>query len=56
MSGMKTKVKIGAADDRLTMASILLKNGYAVQITKSERDSKKSYDYFVEYEEAKNGS
>lgn len=56
MSGMKNRVKIGAADDRLAMASILLKNGYAVQITKSERDGKKSYDYYVEYEEAKNGS
>lgn len=56
MSGMKYTVKIGTAEDRLTLASILLKNGYAVQITKSERDSKKPYDYYVEYEEAKNGS
>lgn len=53
---MKNKVKIGSAEDRATMALILVKNGYAVQLTKSERDSKKSYDYFVEFEEAHNDS
>lgn len=53
---MKNKVKIGAAEDRLTMVAILAKNGYAVQIVKSERDSKKSYDYYVEFEEPRNDS
>lgn len=51
---MKYKVKIGKAEDRETLALILVKNDYVVRITKQERDSKRSYDYFVEFEEPRN--
>lgn len=40
---MKYKVKIGKAEDRETLALILVKNDYVVRITKQERDSKRSY-------------
>ena len=53
---MKYKVKISKAEDRETLALILVKNDYVVRITKQERDSKRSYDYFVEFEEPRNES
>lgn len=53
---MKYKVKIGKAEDRETLALILVKNDYVVRITKQERDSERSYDYFVEFEEPRNES
>jgi len=42
---------VANADDRLVVAGILFKNGYAVMIGK-ERDAKKTV-YFVEYWEEK---
>lgn len=48
---MMSKVKIFNEADRLAVASILVKNGYKVSQGKERIPGKKSYVYFVEYEE-----
>ena len=43
------KIKIFLEADRLTVAAILVKNGYTVRQGKEKRTSTgKSYDYFLE--------
>ena len=49
---MKYKVKIDKAADREELALILVRNDY----TRQERATKRSYDYFVEFEEPRNES
>ena len=53
---MKYKVKIDKAADREELALILVRNDYIVRITRQERATKRSYDYFVEFEEPRNES
>ena len=43
-------LKIGNEADRITVASILYKNGYSVSPVRKKRDSK-AYEYYVEYEQ-----
>lgn len=44
------KIVIASLEDRLTVASILIKSGYTVRQGKQLRAGKKSYEYYVEYE------
>lgn len=44
----KGLLKISTEADRLTVASILYKNGYTVTPTRLKRNGK-SYEYFVQY-------
>lgn len=49
---MSNKVKIGTQEDRLALASILIKNGYTVRITSEKKDRSKpngGSNYFVEF-------
>ena len=41
------KLMIDNQEDRLTVAAILIKNGYAVSQGKQKKPSGKSYDYFL---------
>ena len=40
---------IASAEDRLTVAAILVKNDYTVRQGKQLRPGKKSYEYYLEY-------
>lgn len=40
-------------NDRLALASLLIKLGYKVRIGKEKKEGKSVYVYFVEYEEQK---
>ena len=44
------RLYIGLEADRLTVASILVKNKYKVCQGSERRGTGKSYDYFLEYE------
>lgn len=44
-------LKIGNESDRITVASILYKNGYEVKQVRRKKNSK-SYEYFVGYKPA----
>lgn len=44
------KLKIMLEDDRLTVAAILVKNGYIVRQSKERVEGKRSYAYYLEYE------
>ena len=44
------RIYIGLEADRLTIASILVKNKYTVRQGSQRRGTSKSYDYFLEYE------
>ncbi len=44
------RIKIGKEEDRLTVANILVKNGYTVRIVRVKRDSGKSYDFYLEFD------
>ncbi len=50
------RIKISKDEDRLTVANILVKNGYTVRIVKVKRDSGKSYDFYLEYSKAEETS
>lgn len=43
------KVIIASVEDRLTVAAILVKNGYTVRQGKQLRPGKKSHEYYLEY-------
>lgn len=43
------KIIIASAEDRLTVAAILVKNDYTVRQGKQLRPGKKSYEYYLEY-------
>lgn len=45
------KIKIRSVNDRVTMAGILIKNGYTVTQFKEKRENNKSYDYGLIIEE-----
>lgn len=49
------RIKIFTETDRLTVATILVKNGYTVRQGKEPIPGKKSYCYFVEFEETSKG-
>lgn len=42
-------LKIGNEADRVTVASILFKNGYSVSPVRKKKNGK-TYEYYVEYE------
>lgn len=44
------RIYIGSEADRLTVASILIKNKYTVRQGSEKRGTGKSSDYFLEYE------
>lgn len=46
------RLHIAQEADRLTVAAILIKNGYTVRQGKAKRQGKNSYEYFIEYTEA----
>lgn len=46
---MAGKIKVFKEDDRVTVSSILVKNGYKVWLSKVRRG--KTYDYYLNYEE-----
>ena len=41
------KLKIYSMEDRLAVASVLVKNGYTVRQTKEKRPSGRACDYFL---------
>ena len=43
------QIIIASAEDRLTVAAILVKNDYTVRQGKQLRPGKKSYEYYLEY-------
>lgn len=45
------RLYIAQEADRLTVAAILIKNKYTVRQGSQPRQGKKSYDYYLEYEE-----
>lgn len=47
---MMNKLYIAKEEDRLTVASILVKNKYTVRTGSQRRAGSKSYDYYLEYE------
>ncbi len=42
------KIHINNESDRLTVAAILVKNGYTVRMGKEKKGTGKSYEHFVE--------
>lgn len=46
---MRMRIYISNEEDRLTMISILAKNGYTVKIDREKLDGAKNYTYFIEY-------
>ena len=44
------KVSIFKEDDRLSVAAILVRNGYTVRQGSAQIAGKKSYDYFLEFD------
>ena len=43
------RIYIGLEADRLTVASILVKNKYTVRQGSQRRSGSRSYDYYLEY-------
>jgi hypothetical protein len=48
-----SKIEIFAEQDRLTVASILVKNGYTVRQFRERVEGKRSYLYYLEYSKPK---
>ncbi len=47
-----TRVKIAKEDDRITVAGILIKNGYTVKAIRQKRGKANStYEHFLEFEQ-----
>lgn len=44
------RISIKLVEDRITVAGILIKNGYTVRQGSERVKGSKSYDYFLEYE------
>ena len=44
-----SEIKINKSEDRLTVAKILVDNGYTVRQTRRRRGKTNSYDYLIEY-------
>lgn len=49
------KLEIFNEQDRLTVAAILVKNGYTVRQTREREEGKRSYLYFIEYSKQPKG-
>lgn len=47
------KLEIFKEEDRLSVAAVLVKNGYRVRQTRERVDGKRSYLYFLEYDKPK---
>lgn len=45
------KVRISRKDDRLTVASVLVENGYQVWLGKEKREGTRGYDYCIYFTE-----
>nr|DAN05742.1 MAG TPA: hypothetical protein [Caudoviricetes sp.] len=43
-------------NDRLDLARLLIKAGYKVRIGKEKMNGGRTYTYFIEYEEVRNGA
>ncbi len=48
-----SKIEIFTEQDRLTVASILVKNGYTVRQLRERVEGKRSYLYYLEYSKPK---
>lgn len=48
-----SKIEIFQEQDRLTVAAILVKNGYTVRQLRDRKEGKRSYLYFLEYNKPK---
>ncbi len=48
-----SKIEIFQEQDRLTVAAILVKNGYTVRQLRERKEGKRSYLYFLEYNKPK---
>lgn len=48
------KIKISNEQDRITIAGILVKNGYTIRIVKQKQQGRSQNDYFVEIVEDEN--
>lgn len=48
-----SKIEIFTEQDRLTVASILVKNGYTVRQFRERVEGKRSYLYYLEYSKPK---
>lgn len=48
-----SKIEIFQEQDRLTVASILVKNGYTVRQLRERVEGKRSYLYYLEYSKPK---
>ena len=44
-----SRVKINRLEDRLTVAKILVDNGYTVRQAREKRGKTNTYDYLIEY-------
>ena len=44
------RISIKLVEDRITVAGILVKNGYTVRQGSEPIKGKRSYDYYIEYE------
>ena len=44
------RISIKLVEDRITVAGILIKNGYTVRQGSEQIKGKKSYDYYLEFE------
>lgn len=44
-----SKIEIFHEQDRLTVAAILVKNGYTVRQRRERAEGKRSYHYYIEY-------
>lgn len=45
-----TRIEIKNEEDRITIAAILVKNGYTVRIVRDRQTEKSIYKYFIEFE------
>lgn len=48
-----TRIEIASEQDRLTVAAILVKNGYTVRQTRERGENKRAYQHFIEYSKPK---
>jgi len=56
MKGIKAmRIRIFNEEDRLKFAAVLIKNGYRVHQSKSQRPGKKTMDYFLVAEDVAEG-
>ena len=49
------KLRVYGVEDRITLGGILLKNGYAVRMTKGSVPGSRASTYYVEYQDNPGG-